>query len=193
MVATALVVRDDAHVRAGVPNRGRPDFNQKGLAENDQNVRTMTTLLRGDISQRTFRDVVPFQPGDDTRNDITPSCFQFRRGFFSISENDPDNPADDVLHLTIADGSRDDALAVLRQSDIAETASERQPARPPGYRDRHRPRAAPIISTAPVRNWPTSTSRNLMMGNLRSTARAVRGLRKSAGFCGTGRSIAESF
>ncbi len=59
----------------------------------------MTILLRGDIKQRTFRDVIPFRPGDDTSK--FPTAMARRKGFFSISENDPNNNNDDVLHLTI--------------------------------------------------------------------------------------------
>ncbi|MEX2287654.1 MAG: prepilin-type N-terminal cleavage/methylation domain-containing protein [Planctomycetaceae bacterium] len=77
---------------------------QKGMAENGQRARTLTTIIRGDIARRTFRDVVPFARGTFA-NPGTGSPIVFnagrRSGFFSVSENDPDNDADDVLHLTI--------------------------------------------------------------------------------------------
>jgi prepilin-type N-terminal cleavage/methylation domain-containing protein len=71
--------------------------NQKGMANQDQRVRTMTIMLEGDIGQRTFRDVIPFYNPDGVpipKDDRT-------QGFFSISENDPNNNGDDVLHLTV--------------------------------------------------------------------------------------------
>lgn len=95
--------------------------NQKGMAELDQSVRSATILLRGDIDHRTFRVVVPFEPTSDVVPDDS-----FKRGFFSISENDPNDGTDDVLHLTIQineDGEGSPELpysgkaALLRRAD----------------------------------------------------------------------------
>jgi prepilin-type N-terminal cleavage/methylation domain-containing protein len=101
LVATALVVLMMLLFAQIFQTSGGIVSNQKGMAKNDQSVRTMTILLRGDIRQRTFVDVVPFVPNQDTDN--APSTYeaQFRQGFFSISENDANDNTDDVLHLTI--------------------------------------------------------------------------------------------
>lgn len=79
---------------------------QKGVARNDQHARTFTSIVRTDIERRTFRDVIPFYPGQRTDSGAPspPGANYFeerRRGFFSISENDPDDQTDDVLHLTV--------------------------------------------------------------------------------------------
>lgn len=70
---------------------------QKGMAENDQKARQLTLLLKGDIANRTFQDVTPI------RRQIAPNYDpgQNRRGYFSISENDPSSKTDDVLAFTI--------------------------------------------------------------------------------------------
>ncbi len=86
---------------------------QKGLAENNQRARLFTTMMRADIGRRTFRDVIPFAPGQLTSVVGTPPGpatgynGALRQGFFSISENDPLNPVDDVLHLSIDTQSDD--------------------------------------------------------------------------------------
>lgn len=105
LVATGLVVLMMLMFAQIFQTAGGLVSNQKGMAELDQNVRTLTILLRGDMSQRTFRDVVPFVAGQ-----VTDGTLPFgenynadrRKGFFSISENDPNSATDDVLHLTIA-------------------------------------------------------------------------------------------
>ncbi|QDT63756.1 prepilin-type N-terminal cleavage/methylation domain-containing protein [Calycomorphotria hydatis] len=76
---------------------------QKGIAENDQKARTLINIVKGDLNSRTFKDIKPFWPGQTT------SGIPEREGYFSISENDPNNPTDDVLQFTIkTDG--DDVL-----------------------------------------------------------------------------------
>ncbi|MGC1276096.1 MAG: prepilin-type N-terminal cleavage/methylation domain-containing protein [Planctomycetaceae bacterium] len=82
---------------------------QKGAAVNDQKVRTFTTLLKSDLDSRTFREVMPFQtvdvalPAQQTAftNAFSAPLPAQRRGYFSISENDPLDPTDDVLAFTI--------------------------------------------------------------------------------------------
>lgn len=75
---------------------------QKGVARNDQHARTFTSVMKTDVARRTFRDVIPFYPGQDTTSGTGPNFFaERRRGFWSISENDPDNQTDDVLHFTV--------------------------------------------------------------------------------------------
>lgn len=100
---------------------------QRGIAANDQKIRTFTTLLRTDIEARTFRDVMPFQtvdmtpPGEEVNafNNVfsDPNLNERRRGYFAISENDPDDPTDDVLAFTIDLGSKNvrvtDALPLM--------------------------------------------------------------------------------
>ncbi|MEM7811461.1 MAG: type II secretion system protein, partial [Planctomycetota bacterium] len=104
---------------------------QKGIAANDRRARLLDTTIRGDLNTRTFRDVIPFWPGQDTTTPgtevnprtghaYTSADFEFggrRSGYFSISENDPLDPTDDVLQFTIdvdgvtvAEGERTTAL-----------------------------------------------------------------------------------
>ena len=71
---------------------------QRGIAENDQRGRFLTTTLRADLDQRTFRDVFPFRANEDTRQ--LGHSLSRRRGYFSIDENDPSDDTDDVLSLT---------------------------------------------------------------------------------------------
>ncbi len=78
---------------------------QKGIAENDQKARLLTQILHRDLNTRTFRSVYPFrrEPSPDfaTVSDQTAQLIELRKGYFSISENDPDNDTDDVLQLTV--------------------------------------------------------------------------------------------
>jgi len=73
---------------------------QQGIAKNDQKARTLTIIMKEDLEHRTFRRVVPFYPGQDTGTHGPFYSAQQRRGYFSISENDPDNNTDDVLAFT---------------------------------------------------------------------------------------------
>ncbi len=68
---------------------------QKGTAENDQHVRLVMTVLRGDLTKRTFGDVSPFFTGE------TVGAADPRQGYLYIGENDPDDDTDDVLQLTV--------------------------------------------------------------------------------------------
>ncbi len=113
MVATALVVLMMLMFAQIFQTSSNLVSNQKGMAELDQSVRTLTILLRGDIKQRTFIDVVPFVRDQNTENDPPPYDDrtgkgyepEYRKGFFSISENDANDPTDDVLHMTIRSNS----------------------------------------------------------------------------------------
>jgi hypothetical protein len=69
----------------------------KGVAENDQSARILTTILKNDLQSRTMRVVAPYQPSAAA---LTPLDSQ-RRGYLYYSENDPTNDTDDVLQLTI--------------------------------------------------------------------------------------------
>lgn len=111
LVAVALVVLIMTMFAQVFQITGGMVSNQKGMAELDQSVRTMTILLRGDVSQRTFRDVVPFEPIDPTDPDLDPGTE--KSGFFSISENEIADDTDDVLHLTIKIDEDDDGSPQL--------------------------------------------------------------------------------
>lgn len=73
---------------------------QRGLAENDQRSRTLQTIIKADLDKRTCRWVYPFAAGEDVS--APESYIGKRQGFLYISENNPNNKLDDVLHLTIA-------------------------------------------------------------------------------------------
>lgn len=71
---------------------------QKGLSENDQRARMLTTLLRNDLDKRTYRKsgtrgIVPIQPGSTGDPGF--------KGYFYLGENNISNDTDDVLQLTI--------------------------------------------------------------------------------------------
>lgn len=75
---------------------------QKGLAENDQKARLLTNVLRNDMESRTFRNLYPYRMNETDPNlpdDL--QSFTYRRGYFYISENDPQDDTDDVLQFTI--------------------------------------------------------------------------------------------
>uniref|UniRef100_A0A7C2P5D9 Prepilin-type N-terminal cleavage/methylation domain-containing protein n=1 Tax=Schlesneria paludicola TaxID=360056 RepID=A0A7C2P5D9_9PLAN len=72
---------------------------QRGLMENDQRARTVQTLLYGDLTKRTFRHAIPFAFNEAVT--AVEADLPHRRGYISISENDPFNDTDDVLALTV--------------------------------------------------------------------------------------------
>jgi type II secretory pathway pseudopilin PulG len=73
---------------------------QQGLSENDQRARMMITLLQSDLDKRTFQNLIPISPTESsTPNKLT--AFKGRRGYFSISENDPNNDTDDLIQFTV--------------------------------------------------------------------------------------------
>lgn len=85
---------------------------QKGLAELDQRQRLTSVLIREDIQDRTFRLMYPYTsrlnplnglPADDGVPSPVGTNYGFgtRQGYFYISENDPDNDADDILQFTM--------------------------------------------------------------------------------------------
>ena len=71
---------------------------QRGIAENDQRGRLVTTTLRGDLDERTFRDVLPFRANEDTRQ--LGHSLSRRAGYFEIDEGNPSDDTDDVLQFT---------------------------------------------------------------------------------------------
>lgn len=72
----------------------------KGIRRNDQRSRMLSTVIKGDIRNRSFKDVVPFWPTQNTSAATPGYNADERRGYFTISENDPNNPTDDVLQFT---------------------------------------------------------------------------------------------
>ncbi|MFN0198838.1 MAG: hypothetical protein ACKVT0_18985 [Planctomycetaceae bacterium] len=72
---------------------------QKGIAENDGRERTIQTALLYDIRKRTVKELIPF-PNTDILNTMLLDSLPARGGYFTISENDPDNNTDDVLSFT---------------------------------------------------------------------------------------------
>ena len=72
---------------------------QRGIAENDQRTRSITTVIKGDLDKRTFRNVIPFHANEDSV--LSPTSFVGREGYFYISVNDPNNSTDNVLQFTV--------------------------------------------------------------------------------------------
>jgi len=75
---------------------------QKGIGENDQSARILTTVLKTDLQARTMRFVAPFHP-NMTNASLTSLAMNAgsRQGYFYVSENDPTDDTDDVLQFTI--------------------------------------------------------------------------------------------
>ena len=97
MVVLAADLGDDVDVRDHLHDDGTFVTKQKGVGENDQSARILTTVLKTDLQARTMRLVVPFQPNSTLALPID----ALRRGYFYYSENDPLNDQDDVLQFTI--------------------------------------------------------------------------------------------
>ena len=75
---------------------------QRGLAENNQRSRTMQTIFKADLDKRTMRKVLPFAAAEGTGATVGPEVeFTKRRGYFYISENNPNNSLDDKLQFTV--------------------------------------------------------------------------------------------
>ena len=58
---------------------------QRTMADNDQNTRSIVTMIRADLDKRTSRSMVPFFPGELAANPGTP--FQIRKGYFYLNNN----------------------------------------------------------------------------------------------------------
>ena len=71
---------------------------QKGLSENDQRARLLSTIIRGDLDKRTFRDVIPFTNNQDTRQ--LGGLILRRSGYWYYAENNPSDDTDDELQFT---------------------------------------------------------------------------------------------
>ncbi|HET6327405.1 MAG TPA: prepilin-type N-terminal cleavage/methylation domain-containing protein [Planctomycetaceae bacterium] len=72
---------------------------QKGVGENDQSARIVTTILKTDLEARTMRLLAPFHPNMSTASLAAFASNQ--QGYFYVSENDPTDDTDDVLQFTI--------------------------------------------------------------------------------------------
>lgn len=72
---------------------------QKGMAENDQQARALSSVLRGDLRARTAEIVQAYLPNEDPEDPDGKNGKT--RGYLSYSENDPDNDTDDALALTV--------------------------------------------------------------------------------------------
>ncbi|QDT95326.1 prepilin-type N-terminal cleavage/methylation domain-containing protein [Gimesia aquarii] len=72
---------------------------QRGLSENDQRARMITTLIQSDLNKRTFQNIIPFSPSEKAFA-FRLSDYTDRRGYLVISENDPNNDSDDVIQFT---------------------------------------------------------------------------------------------
>ncbi|MFM9964116.1 MAG: type II secretion system protein J [Planctomycetaceae bacterium] len=73
---------------------------QRIMADNDQNARTVVTVMRGDLDKRTFRTLIPFFTNESSATSVTPFSSK-REGYFSINCNDPGDGTDDVLQFTV--------------------------------------------------------------------------------------------
>ena len=71
----------------------------RGMAENDQRARSLQNIIKADLDKRTFRFVFPFAADEDTG--APDEKMSDRQGFVYISENNPNDDVDDVLHFTI--------------------------------------------------------------------------------------------
>ena len=73
---------------------------QKGVGENDQSARILTTVLKTDLEARTMRLLAPFHP-NMTATALAALAPANLQGYFYVSENDPTDDTDDVLQFTI--------------------------------------------------------------------------------------------
>jgi len=73
---------------------------QRGIAELDQKARVLSTVVRKDFQHRTFRNVLPFYPGEDSA--ISATTFSNRSGYIYISTNNPYTGLDDLIQLTVS-------------------------------------------------------------------------------------------
>lgn len=70
---------------------------QRGIATNDQSERQLRTVIRDDLSHRTFGTMIPFRASSTPLTDEE----KIREGYFHIGEGRPENDLDDVLQFTI--------------------------------------------------------------------------------------------
>ena len=85
---------------------------QRAISELDQRSRQLSTMLRNDLSKRTFRYVFPYRPFEDPT--LSPTPFGSRAGYIYISTNDPYSGQDNLLQFTV------DARMLQETSDATE-------------------------------------------------------------------------
>jgi type II secretory pathway component PulJ len=73
---------------------------QRGISENDQRARMLTTLIQADLNKRTFQNLIPFDPTEKP-SATKLSDYRDRQGYLLISENDPNNDTDDLIQFTV--------------------------------------------------------------------------------------------
>ncbi len=73
---------------------------QRGISQNDQKARSLVTIMRSDFQHRTFRNPLPFYPGEDSST--SPTQFGNRAGYLYISTNDPYSGLDDLVQFTVS-------------------------------------------------------------------------------------------
>ena len=72
----------------------------RGVTRNDQRTRILTQILRSDLDKRTMRHATPFRFGEHVTTTVASRDLDNRQGYFSVSENNPQNDLDDVLQFT---------------------------------------------------------------------------------------------
>ena len=72
----------------------------RGVTRNDQRTRILTRTLRADLDKRTMRHATPFRFGEHLATNLADRDLDNRQGYFSVSENNPQNDLDDVLQFT---------------------------------------------------------------------------------------------
>ena len=73
---------------------------QRGISQNDQKARSLVTIIRSDFQHRTFRNPLPFYPGEDSST--SPTQFGNRAGYLYISTNDSYSGLDDLIQFTVS-------------------------------------------------------------------------------------------
>ncbi len=73
---------------------------QRGISENDQRARVLSTVVRKDLQHRTFRYPLAFYPTEDSAT--SPTSFSNRAGYLYISTNDPNTGLDDLIQFTVS-------------------------------------------------------------------------------------------
>ncbi|MEZ6034832.1 MAG: prepilin-type N-terminal cleavage/methylation domain-containing protein [Planctomycetaceae bacterium] len=73
---------------------------QRGISENDQRARILSTVVRKDLQHRTFRYPLAFYP--DESSATSPTSFSNRAGYIYISTNDPNTGLDDLIQFTVS-------------------------------------------------------------------------------------------
>ena len=73
---------------------------QRGISQNDQRARALTTIIRSDFAHRTQRYPLPYSPGESPATSPTP--FGTRSGYLYISTNNSYSGLDDLIQFTVS-------------------------------------------------------------------------------------------